>query len=204
MRICPVCHARAFDDAEICYGCMHRFGVKDAAASPVPGGAHKGGAARSLPKEAQMCVQAPIPGQNAAPWADAQQVDLAKGRSAEQPKAPMPDDGASSTEQRLDSGSSVGVPVVARNVSVSSEGADIVVRIELVGALEANAAGEDDAARRAAQAAACQLLRRGRPVRGSNGARPADVQRGASAGQGAEQARPTYPRHAVELQEASA
>ena len=151
-----------------------------------------------------MCVQAPIPGQNVAPWADAQQVDLVKGRSAEQPKAPTPDDGASSTEQRLDSGSSVGVPVVARNVSVSSEGADIVVRIELVGALEANAAGEDDAARRAAQAAACQLLRRGRPVRGSNGARPADVQRGASAGQGAEQARPTYPRHAAELQEASA
>ena len=151
-----------------------------------------------------MCVQAPIPGQNAAPWADAQQVDLAKGRSAEQPKAPMPDDGASSTEQRLDSGSSVGVPVVARNVNVSSEGADIVVRIELVGALEANAAGEDDAARRAAQAAACQLLRRGRPVRGSNGARPADVQRGASAGQGAEQERSTHPRHAAELQAVSA
>ena len=151
-----------------------------------------------------MCVQAPIPGQNAAPWPDAQQVDLVKGRSAEQPKAPMLDGGASSTEQRLDPGSSVGVPVVARNVNVSSEGADIVVRIELVGALEANAAGEDDAARRAAQAAACQLLRRGRPVRGSNGARPADVQRGASAGQGAEQARSTYPRHAAELQEASA
>ena len=171
MRICPVCHARAFDDAEICYGCMHRFGIKDAAASPVPGGAHKGGNARSLPKEAQMCVQMPISGQSAAPWADAQQVDLAKGRSAEQPKAPTPGDGASSTEQRLDSGSS---------------------------------AGEDDVARRAAQAAACQLLRRGRPVRGSNGARPADVQRGASAGQGAEQARPAYPRHAAELQEASA
>ena len=204
MRICPVCHARAFDDAEICYGCMHRFGVKDAVASPVPGGTHKGGAARSLPKEAQVCVQAPTPGQNAAPWADAQQVDLVKGRLAEQPKAPMPDDGASSTEQRLDPGSSVGVPVVARNVNVFSEGADIVVRIELVGALEANTAGEDDAARRAAQAAACQLLRRGRPVRGSNGARPADVQRGASAGQGAEQARSIHPRHAAELQAVSA
>ena len=30
MRVCPVCHARAFDDAEVCYGCMHRFGSKDA------------------------------------------------------------------------------------------------------------------------------------------------------------------------------
>ena len=204
MRICPVCHARAFDDAEICYGCMHRFGVKDAAASSVPGGAHKGGDARSLPREAQMCVQTPIPGHNAAPWADVQRVDLAKGRSVEQSKAPMPDDGASSTEQRLDPGSSVGVPVVARNVNVSSEGADIVVRIELVGAAEANAAAEDDAARQAAQATACQLLRRGRPIRGSVGARPADVQRGASAGQGAEQARSTHPRHAAELQAVSA
>ena len=71
MRICPVCHARAFDDAEICYGCMHRFGVKDAAVSLVPGGAHKEEAARSLPKEAQMCVQAPIPGRSVAPWPDA-------------------------------------------------------------------------------------------------------------------------------------
>ena len=204
MRICPVCHARAFDDAEICYGCMHRFGVKDAAVSPVPGGAHKEEAARSLPKEAQMCLQAPIPGRSVAPWPDARQVDLAKGRSAEQPKAPTPDDGASSTEQRLDSGSSVGVPVVARNVNVSSEGADIVVRIELVGVAEANAAAEDNAARQAAQATACQLMRRGRPIRGLVGARPADAQRGASAGQGAEQVRSTHPRHAAELQAVSA
>ena len=26
MKICPVCRAAAFDDAEICFGCMHRFG----------------------------------------------------------------------------------------------------------------------------------------------------------------------------------
>ena len=25
MKTCPVCDAKAFDDAEICYGCMHRF-----------------------------------------------------------------------------------------------------------------------------------------------------------------------------------
>lgn len=25
MKICPVCAARAFDDAPICYGCLHRF-----------------------------------------------------------------------------------------------------------------------------------------------------------------------------------
>ena len=26
MKICPVCNARCFDDMEVCYGCMHRFG----------------------------------------------------------------------------------------------------------------------------------------------------------------------------------
>ena len=25
MKTCPVCQAKAFDDATICYGCLHRF-----------------------------------------------------------------------------------------------------------------------------------------------------------------------------------
>lgn len=25
MKTCPICHAVAFDDAEVCYGCLHRF-----------------------------------------------------------------------------------------------------------------------------------------------------------------------------------
>ena len=25
MKTCPVCRARAFEDAEVCYGCLHRF-----------------------------------------------------------------------------------------------------------------------------------------------------------------------------------
>lgn len=200
MRVCPVCHARAFDDAEVCYGCMHRFSGKEPAAAPMPGSAHKGGAVGQLPQEAQMRAQAPSPGANAASWADARQAALMKGRSAEQLQQPLPDDGVSGIEQRLDGEPCGSAPVIARNVSVSAGGADIVVRIELVGAAEAHAAAEDDAA----QAAACQLLRRGRPIRGSVGARPADVQRGASAGQGAEQERSTHPRHAAELQAVSA
>ena len=200
MRVCPVCHARAFDDAEVCYGCMHRFSGKEPAAAPMPGSAHKGGAVGQLPQEAQMRAQAPSPGANAASWADARQAALMKGRSAEQLQRPLSDDGVSGIGQRLDGEPCGSAPVVARNVNVSAGGADIVVRIELVGAAEAHAAAEDDAA----QAAACQLLRRGRPIRGSVGARPADVQRGASAGQGAEQERSTHPRHAAELQAASA
>ena len=189
MRVCPVCHARAFDDAEVCYGCMHRFSGKEPAAAPMPGNAHKGEVVGSLSQETQMRAQTPSSGANAASWTDARQAA---------------DDGVSGIEQRLDGEPRGSAPVIARNVSVSAGGADIVVRIELVGAAEANAAAEDDAARQAAQATACQLLRRGRPIRGSVGARPADVQRGASAGQGAEQARSTHPRHAAELQAVSA
>lgn len=200
MRVCPVCHARAFDDAEVCYGCMHRFSGKEPAAAPMPGNAHKGEAVGSLSKETQMRAQAPSSGANAASWADARQAALMKGRSAEQLQRPLSDDGVSGIGQRLDGEPCGSAPVVARNVNVSAGGADIVVRIELVGAAEAHAAAEDDAA----QAAACQLLRRGRPIRGSVGARPADVQRGASVGQGAEQERSTHPRHAAELQAVSA
>ena len=204
MRVCPVCHARAFDDAEVCYGCMHRFSGREPAAAPMPGGAHKGGVVGPLSGEAQIRAQTPSPGANAASWADPRQVALMKGRSAEQPQRPLPDDGVSGIEQHLDGEPCGSAPVVARNVNVSAGGADIVVRIELIGVAEANVAAEDDAARQAAQAAACQLLRRGRPIRGSVGARPADAQRGASAGQGAEQARSTHPRHAAELQAVSA
>lgn len=25
MKTCPICGARAFDDAAVCYGCLHRF-----------------------------------------------------------------------------------------------------------------------------------------------------------------------------------
>ncbi len=200
MRVCPVCHARAFDDAEVCYGCMHRFSGKEPAAAPMPGNAHKGEAVGSLSKETQMRAQAPSSGANAASWADARQAALMKGRSAEQLQRPLSDDGVSGIGQRLDGEPCGSAPVIARNVNVSAGGADIVVRIELVGAAEAHAAAEDDAA----QAAACQLLRRGRPIRGSVGARPADVQRGASVGQGAEQERSTHPRHAAELQAVSA
>ena len=204
MRVCPVCHARAFDDAEVCYGCMHRFSGKEPAAAPMPGNAHKGGAVGPLPQETQMRAQAPSSGANAASWADARQAALAKERSAEQPQRSLSVDGVSGIEQCLDGEPCGSAPVIARNVSVSAGGADIVVRIELVGAVEENTAAKDDAARQAAQAAACQLLRRGRPMRGSVGARPADVQRGASAGQGAEQARSIHPRHAAELQAVSA
>ena len=30
MKSCPICGARAFDDAAVCYGCLHRFADEEA------------------------------------------------------------------------------------------------------------------------------------------------------------------------------
>lgn len=29
MKTCPICEAKAFDDALVCYGCLHRFGEEE-------------------------------------------------------------------------------------------------------------------------------------------------------------------------------
>ena len=34
MKTCPVCGAKAFDDMDVCYGCLHRFDEKRSVASP--------------------------------------------------------------------------------------------------------------------------------------------------------------------------
>lgn len=43
MKSCPICAAKAFDDAEVCFGCLHRFEAGDAksqsAGAPTPPGA---------------------------------------------------------------------------------------------------------------------------------------------------------------------
>ena len=30
MKVCPVCKSLSFDDAEVCYGCLHQFAAEDA------------------------------------------------------------------------------------------------------------------------------------------------------------------------------
>lgn len=46
MKVCPICSARAFDDAEVCFGCLHHF---DADAPAIPDGC----AAVCVPDDAQ-------------------------------------------------------------------------------------------------------------------------------------------------------
>ena len=36
MKMCPICGARAFDDADTCYGCLHRFDNEDAVVDETP------------------------------------------------------------------------------------------------------------------------------------------------------------------------
>lgn len=49
MKTCPICKAKAFDDAAVCYGCMHRFGEKPEQVLPIaPQHAPKGRAIARL------------------------------------------------------------------------------------------------------------------------------------------------------------
>lgn len=63
MKTCPVCHARAFDDAQMCFGCLHRFdepsqpvatarpvGRPQPAPCPFSGGKPDGPAVRTAPR----------------------------------------------------------------------------------------------------------------------------------------------------------
>lgn len=36
MKTCPICHAATFDDAETCFGCLHRFEEEEPPAAPMP------------------------------------------------------------------------------------------------------------------------------------------------------------------------
>lgn len=49
MKTCPVCKAQAFDDAEVCYGCLHKFEPADAA-EKAEGGVGGRGCDRSTPR----------------------------------------------------------------------------------------------------------------------------------------------------------
>ena len=57
MKTCPVCRARTFEDAEVCYGCLHRFeGGGRVAAAPEDAAWEPAGVAQraaSVPPSAQ-------------------------------------------------------------------------------------------------------------------------------------------------------
>ena len=59
MKECPVCKAIAFDDAQVCYGCLHRFEPGEGAMSAVGNLGHGGDsgsadAAQAIPLAPQV------------------------------------------------------------------------------------------------------------------------------------------------------
>ena len=55
MKICPVCKAKAFDDAAVCYGCLYRFD-RD---GPTP--SDRGGGRVAEPSYAPVAAEEPPP-----------------------------------------------------------------------------------------------------------------------------------------------
>lgn len=75
MKTCPTCGARAFDDAEVCFGCLHRYGdepARPSGAAPAPMAVAAGGrcpasrseATPSIPSEPRPAV----PPRDGAGW----------------------------------------------------------------------------------------------------------------------------------------
>ncbi len=182
MKECPVCKAIAFDDAQVCYGCLHRFEPGEGAMS-AGGNSGRGGdcvsaaaaTAREIPLAAQGVASAPEPAEASAPLDGVAlpQAQFAPAPSSA-PQAPAP---------------------TAQAVSLSVPASDIVLRIEVVGAaMDAGAVGESSTDSRLSAQQACELLRRSGAYRRPATSCPAEEQRGASAGRKAQGSAPARER----------
>lgn len=186
MKECPVCKAGSFDDAEVCYGCLHRFGsgqgMQVTSRNPVsepPSGAAVSFDGRHMAPEV-MEVPALAVARLAACEVDKPDVEEATGPQA----AP------------------------GQLVSVPSQGGEIVLRIEVCDA-RGLAARTDPAERDGGvgKARACERFRQG-SSRGarvevrcsgvSNGAESAHGPR--SRDRGSRSRHASSPRHAQETQ----
>ncbi len=178
MKECPVCKAIAFDDAQVCYGCLHRFEPGEGAMSAV-GNLGQGGdsgsadAAQAIPLAPQGVAHTPEP--------MVAQASL---------------DGAAPPQPRPASPSVSQTPVPAtQSVSLSVPASDIVLRIEVVGAaMDVGAAGESSTDSRLTAEQACELLRRSGAYRRPATSCPAEERRGASAGHKAQGCAPARER----------
>ncbi|MBQ9067746.1 MAG: hypothetical protein IJ131_01615 [Eggerthellaceae bacterium] len=67
MKKCPICGGMSFDDAQTCFGCMHRFDAQDD--SEERGEEH---ALAEPPERFEIPLVDPMPGRHAAPACDSQ------------------------------------------------------------------------------------------------------------------------------------
>lgn len=164
MKTCPVCKARTFDDAEVCYGCMHRFGstptevLADAGGWEPEEGVSLGRAAAhevKTPGESPVeeghvaghaaLAEAPVPTKEGA---SGDRGVRSEGRHAAE-RARYPDDASAQEPRRREQTRRDAQPVEgalrrstradpvrrARRDSVPFDGAGWIVRFELPGAL---------------------------------------------------------------------
>lgn len=61
MKTCPTCGARAFDDAEVCYGCLHRYGEDPARPAGSPTAPDPGPVPGPAPARASVPADARCP-----------------------------------------------------------------------------------------------------------------------------------------------
>ena len=70
MKTCPICHAVAFDDAQICYGCLHRFDAEEAP-RPAAEAQQPGSEGQRCGSEEQPAIQEPPAIPRKEVWDDA-------------------------------------------------------------------------------------------------------------------------------------
>ena len=146
MKTCPICGARAFDDAEVCFGCLHRYGEEPA--EPRPKVAAPGVVPAAMPASVAKppsAMQA-VPGRRCpAMRPEGLGGDLAPGRAGceEAPSAPAkqrpaapPRDGAGWTVR-------FELPGYAPTVESTGREGGLVVRFQPEGAVRAEGVGRE-------------------------------------------------------------
>lgn len=169
MKECSVCGAVSFDDAQVCYGCLHRFapgeGVRQDLGMPGSAKRGEGDAVRD--------------GGAAHPAAVEQAPPLAAKVLSPKPAPPA---GAVREPMATPQAAAVNAPVSQAAV-VSASVPDIVLRIEVVGVAVGACATEPAVpSSRSAGGEVCALLRRTGAHQPQVTSRPAEEQRGALAG----------------------
>lgn len=153
MKTCPICGARAFDDAEVCFGCLHRYGEEPAEPRPkvaapgvVPVAAPVAmSAAAPVAASASGAMQAVPGGRCPAMRPEGLGGDLAPGRAgceaspsapAKQRPAAPPRDGAGWTVR-------FELPGYAPTVESTGREGGLVVRFQPEGAVRAEGLGRE-------------------------------------------------------------
>ena len=143
MKVCPVCKSGAFDDAQVCYGCMHKFTKADVVQQKKEGAIHSEGVSNNTAADQSTakCPSASIDGCESV-------CELNKGASVKgslDVSEPEKKECGSERDQHIEKHNNTelrrirskcsnrrrGAPV--RSISLPADDAEIVVRIQVLG-----------------------------------------------------------------------